>query len=227
MIPRKIAFAVLACCLCLPAIAQAHYLWIESEKSAGARVYFGEFNEGVREKRGGRLEERAALQLWLEQPAHSKKKLSWVKKEDHFYSAIPTQAGAWLVAVDLTSEVKDYSKHDIGIVKPMFYARAAVGEPQPPAHPSLELDLLPVAGQPDTVQVFFQKKALAGAKVFVYAPNLWMQELKSDEQGKLRFTTPWPGRYVLDVVHKEAKPGELEGKRYDAVRHRMTLSFVR
>lgn len=227
MIPRKIALAVLACCLSLPALAQAHYLWIESEKSTEARVYFGEFNEGVREKRGGRLEERAAMQLWLEQPDRSRKSLSWVKRQDHFFSALVTPAAGWLVAADLTSEVKDYRKHDIGIVKPMFYARAAVGDRPAPARPSLELDLLPLPGQPDAVQVSFRQKPLGGAKVLVYAPNLWMQERKSDEQGKVSFSAPWPGRYVLDVIHKEEKPGEFKGRRYDAVRHRMTLSFVR
>jgi hypothetical protein len=29
------------------------------------------------------------------------------------------------------------------------------------------------------------------------------------------------------VIHKEEKPGEFQGKHYDAVRHRMSLSFVR
>lgn len=224
---RKIALAAVACWLSLPALAQAHYLWIESETSAEARVYFGEFNEGVREKMGGRLEERAALQLWLEQPEHSRKTLSWVKREDHFFSALVPPAAGWLVAVDLTSEVKDYRKHDIGIVKPMFYARAAVGNRPAPSQPSLELDLLPAPGQPEGVQVFFRQKPLGGAKVFVYAPNLWMQELKSDERGKVSFTAPWPGRYVIEVIHKEKKPGEFQGKRYEAVRHRMTLSFKR
>jgi hypothetical protein len=225
MIPKHLLKAALFSLLSLPALARAHYLWIESATATEARVYFGEFNEGVREKAGGRLDERAALELWLERPGQPKQPLSVSKRADHFSTPLADAAG-WLLAADLTSEVKDYRKSDLGIVKPMFYARAAVANRPSAARPVLELDLIPAPGQAGTVQVFFQGKPLAGAKVFVYAPNLWMQELKSDEQGKLTPVTPWPGRYVLDVTHKQASPGEFRGQRYEAVRHRMTFSFV-
>jgi hypothetical protein len=225
MISKLLLKTALFCVLSVPALARAHYVWIESETAAEARVYFGEINEGVREKSGGRLDERAALQLWLERPGQPKEPLSVSKRADHFATSL-TDASGWLLASDLTSEVKDYRKHDLGIVKPMFYARAAVANRPSAARPVLALDLIPAPGRPGTVQVFFQGKPLAGAKVFVYAPNLWMQELKSDEQGRLTPATPWPGRYVLDVTHKQADPGEFHGQRYEAVRHRMTFSFV-
>jgi hypothetical protein len=212
--------------LSLPAVARAHYVWIESENSRDVRIYFGEFNEGVREKAGGRLDERAALEAWTEGAKPGNEPLRLAKRNDHFSAALDKDAG-WLLARDLTSEVKDYRKNDIGIVKPMFYARAAVANhASVPARPSLQLDLLPVAGDPASLQVFFAGRPLAKAKVLVYAPNLWMQELTADEHGRLKPNTPWPGRYVLDVVHKEARPGEFKGQHYDAVRHRMTYSFV-
>jgi hypothetical protein len=108
----------------------------------------------------------------------------------------------------------------------MFYARAALGDAAPPDRPSLELDLLPLPAQPGVFRVFFAGKPLAGAKVFVYAPNLWMRELVTDDQGQLTAPTPWPGRYVLDVTHKDPKAGEYRGQPYSAVRHRMSFSFV-
>jgi hypothetical protein len=212
--------------LSLPAIAQAHYVWIESENTREARIYFGEFNEGVREKAGGRLEERAALEAWLERAQPGREPLRLTRRSDHFSAPLARGAG-WLLARDLTSEVKDYRASDIGIVKPMFYARAAVANQAPtPLRPSLQLDILPAAGDARAFQVYFAGQPLSKAKVFVYAPNLWMQELTTDEQGRLVPKTPWPGRYVLDVVYKEARPGDFEGKHYDAVRHRMTYSFV-
>jgi hypothetical protein len=226
MIPTRVLKTAIFCLLSLPAIARAHYVWIESETNAQARVYFGEFNEGLREKAEGRLEERAALRVWLERPDHSTRALRLVKRADHFATTLDRAEG-WLLAVDLTSEVKDYRKQDIGIVKPMFYARAAVANQPAAARPSMKLDMLPVSDPSQSVQVFFGGQPLAGAKVFVYAPNLWMQELTSDEHGKLTPVTPWPGRYVLDVTYKETKPGEFQGRGYEAVRHRMTLSFVR
>jgi hypothetical protein len=218
--------AALFCLLGLPAVAHAHYVWIESETNAEARVYFGEFNEGVREKAGGRLYERAALEAWSVHLDHSKADLELVKRADHFSLRLDKAAG-WILAVDAKSEVKDYRKNRLGIVKPMFYARAAIGNQPAATRPSLQLDMLPVPGDAKAVQVFFDGRPLAGAKVSVYAPNLWMQELQTDAQGKLTPATPWSGRYVLDVIHEEGKPGEFKGQRYEAVRHRMTLSFVR
>ena len=210
----------------LPAIARAHYVWIESENTREARIYFGEFNEGVREKAGGRLDERAALEAWLERAKPGHEPLPLAKRTDHFSAPLRDGAG-WLLARDLRSEVKDWRKSDIGIVKPMFYARAAVANHAPaPARPSLQLDMLPIENEPGSVRVYFAGQPLAKAKVFVYAPNLWMQELTTDENGRLTPKTPWPGRYVLDVVHKEPKPGEFEGQHYEAIRHRMTYSFV-
>lgn len=225
MTPTLFVKTAIVALLSLPALARAHYVWIESDSPTAARLYFGEYNEGVREKAGGRLDERAALEAWLEQPDGRKQALDLVKNPDHF-SASSSGAG-WLLAVDRASEVKDYRKQEIGIVKPMFYARAALGNKPSSARPSLELDILPVPGKPGSLGVFFAGKPLAGAKVHVYAPNLWMQELKSDENGRLTPLTPWPGRYVLDVIHKQAKPGKFKGQPYEAIRHRMTYSFVR
>lgn len=225
MKPRMVyhLFAAL-CVLGLPALANAHYVWIESD-APEARVYFGEIQEGVREKAGGRLDERAQLRAWLDPTTGARRTLTLAKKSDHFAAAAERDSG-WLVAEDVTSEVKDYRKQKIGIVKPMFYARAPKGNPAPPEQPSLELDILPVAARSGTFRVFFAGKPLVGAKVFVYAPNQWMRELVSDESGQLTAPTPWPGRYVLDVTHLDGKPGEYRGQPYESGRHRTTYSFV-
>ncbi len=224
MTPRRLYHLIAPFLLAMPALANAHYVWIESE-AREARVYFGELHEGVREKAGGRLDERAALRAWLEPASGPRRPLKLTKKNDHFAAGSDQNSG-WLVAEDLTSDVKDYRKQEIGIVKPMFYARAPLGDAAPPERPSLELDLLPVAAQPGVFRVFFAGKPLAGAKVLVYAPNQWLRELVSDAQGQLTPPTPWPGRYVLDVIHKDGIPGEYRGQPYGARRHRMTYSFV-
>jgi hypothetical protein len=36
--------------------AVAHYLWIEPDAARHARLYFGEYQENLREKSGGRLD---------------------------------------------------------------------------------------------------------------------------------------------------------------------------
>lgn len=209
--------------LCVPFVARAHYLWIESETPAEARVYFGEVAEGVKEKAGGRLDERDAIEGRLERANQPASPLSLTKRSDHF-SITGKEENGWLVVQDLASEVKDWTKSDIGIVKPMFYARAAIANKVTAAQPTLTLDVLPDPANPGTLRIFFKQQPLPKAKVIVNAPNQWTQELQADESGNVKIATPWPGRYVLDIIHKERVPGEFQGKKYEAIRHRVTFS---
>ena len=206
----------------LPLLAQAHYLWIETGNEDSARVYFGEFNEGVREKAGGRLDERDTLEGRMVRAEGASEPLSFTKEPDHFAAKIG--GAGWLLVEDLASEVKDWTSSDIGIVKPMFYARAAFGKPAPAAQPGLMLDIIPDPKNPRQVRVFFNKEPLVKAKLMVHAPNQWSQELETNSAGEATIATPWPGRYVLEVIHKERTPGEFKGKPYEAIRHRVTFS---
>ena len=209
--------------ICLPLAARAHYLWIESDSPAESRVYFGEVAEGVREKAGGRLDERDATQAQLEQEGKAATPLSLAKKDDHFLISAKDATG-WIVVQDLTSPVKDWTKSDIGIVKPMFYARAAVANKPTAAKPTLTLDVIADPAKPQEVQVFFKQQPLPKAKVLVSAPNSWTKELEADDSGKVTIATPWPGRYVVEVIYKERVPGEFQGTKYEAIRHRATLT---
>ena len=204
--------------------ARAHYLWIESESAADSRVYFGEFNEGVREKAGGRLDERDAIELRLARADGATDPLPFTKRTDHFTAKAPQEG--WLLVQDLTSEVKDWTASDIGIVKPMFYARAAVAGKLTAAKPALTLDIIPDVNNPRNLRVWFKGQPLAKAKVLVHAPNEWSKELEANANGEVAIATPWPGRYVVAVIHKERERGEFRGKAFEAVRHRTTFSQV-
>ncbi|MGH8611840.1 MAG: hypothetical protein ACREYF_07295 [Gammaproteobacteria bacterium] len=206
-------------------LCRAHYLWIEPQGTGAIGVYFGEYQEGLKEQSGGRLDERAGLEGSQKGQGRSSEALHFEKKQDHFLTKIDPKA-EWILVQDTANPVKDWSDFDIGIVKPMFYTRAAAADRLRPAAPVLTLDVLPVAGRVDEVQVFFRQAPLPKAKVFVYAPNQWLQDLKTDGSGKVRIQTPWPGRYVVDVVYNEPAPGEFKGAPYRSIRHRATLSFV-
>lgn len=228
-IPVKIAnwlltFAV--CSLGIPTPARAHFLWMERVSSKDARVYFGEYQEGLREKTGGRLDKIVGLEAWMwSSDAAAPRPVSWEKKEDHFQLAQAPAVGTILLQ-DLKYEVMDLTKYGIGIVKPMFYSRYEMKAGGNASHPHFELDILPVPGKARGYQVFFQKKPLPEEKVMVYAPNGWMQEFKTDADGKVLISTPWPGQYVVDVVHKEEKDGTYDGRAYKALRHRCTYVVV-
>ncbi|HEX7890274.1 MAG TPA: DUF4198 domain-containing protein [Ramlibacter sp.] len=223
MIRRSLRHLLLAALL--PAFAgpaAAHYLWLEREGDA-ARLYFGEAAE-VREQSPGRLDEMPAPRLW-DLSAAAERKLA--RRAGSFLGE--GRVGPHLAAVEEGYAVKDWTRYGHGVVKPLFYARYS---PWPvrqavPAAPELRLDVQPLPGAAPRAAVLFDGKPLAGAKLIVTAPNGWQQEHKADEQGQVALALPWRGQYVLEVVHREAVAGEFQGQRYEAKRHRATLTLVR
>jgi hypothetical protein len=205
--------------------AQAHYLWIEQDKARHAKLYFGEFQEGVREKTGGRLDDIKEPHAWRLDPQGKRQEIKVTRQSDHFDLGVANRTSS-LIAEELAHEVKDWTQYGIGVVKPMFYARMEPLPTRSGSKPELVLDILPEAGARNVFTVYFRNAPLAKAKVMVYAPNLWMQEHRSDENGKVKIATPWPGLYVLEVIHMEKQPGEFQGKKFEAVRHRATLTFT-
>ena len=206
--------------------AAPHYLWLERAPARHARLYFGEVQEGVREVSGGRLDEMRGPQIYAVNARGERTSLPTEKRQDYF-DAAGARRDVWVIAEETGYEVKDWTQHRMGVVKPLFYARLAPASPAAaPQEPKLTLDMLPVKGTPGTYAVYFRNAPLPKAKVMIYAPNHWMQEHHTDAQGNVRVTTPWRGRYVMEVVHVEQQAGEFEGRPYATMRHRATLTFT-
>lgn len=205
--------------------AFAHYLWLESEPS-GARLYFGEVNE-VREQSPGRLDEITAPRVLKLSAGGDARELPSERRRGAF-ALSGAKAAPHLAAIETGYEVRDWTRQGIGIVKPMFYARWSpwpAREPVP-SDPALRLDVQPLPAIPGVVQVLLDGQRLPAAKLVVHAPNGWDHELQADARGQVRLALPWRGQYVLEVIHKDGVGGDFQGRHYDAIRHRATLTIV-
>lgn len=239
-----------------PSLAKAHYIWIETEPQSKpgevqeVHFYYGEYHEFLREEAGGRLEEIDGIKAWVIDPDGKKIEVALAKEKNHFKGAIsPKKAGRYnITASNLEREVVDWSKHDIGIVRPTYYARTQfisfekgrVSESEEEIKDFLELDIVPVTkfldplketispqvGEEVALRVFFKAKPLAEAKLSAYAFNGWLKELRADSGGITRFVPLWKGRYVIECIYLEKTPGEFKGKRYEAIRHRATFTIM-
>ncbi|MBI3374825.1 MAG: hypothetical protein HY017_24135 [Betaproteobacteria bacterium] len=199
--------------------ACAHYLWVESPKGAPV-LYFGEYDEKLHERSPGRLDEIRSPRAWTVQKGE-RRELSPERQAERF---VLRGARTRSVVVEETGHaVRDWTQFGVGIVKPIFYARY-LARPER-AVPALTLDVLPADGRFDKLAVYFKGTPLAKAKLEVYAPNGWKQEHRTDENGRVALRLPWPGHYVVEVTHLERTAGEFEGKAYEALRHRATLTF--
>lgn len=235
--------------------AHAHFVWVETEATAPAptgqpvKVYFGEYAEFLREERGGRLDSIDGVTLRVQDPKRGKTDVPLTKQVNHFAGALSSCVPGRnaVVAEQTKAPVQDLRKHDLGIVKPMFYARtyfvcleeSRVNEHERDQSTPLALDLIPLTtginlaagrvtpgpGGEIVVKALFHGQRLPATQVLVHAPNGWDKELKTDADGIVSFTPLWPGRYVLEMIHVEKTPGEFEGTAYEAFRHRSTLAL--
>lgn len=210
------ALALLALLQAMP--AQAHYLWIEPVDGA-AHLCFGEYQEGLREKAGGRLDSIAMPEAQTSDGKSAPVAIQ--RKADHL--ALQAPAGQPLIAQEITMKVKDLRKNNIGIVKPMYYTRFAAADAEGAS--AMALDIQPLGK--GRVRVSLHGKPLAKAKLHIYAPNQWTREYETDAAGEAVADMPWSGLYVLQVAYLEPVKGEYQGDAYEAIRHVVTLSLLR
>ena len=210
--------------LALATTASAHYLWIERDAKS-ARLYFGEVAE-VREKSPGRMDEMPSPKASALSSNGAPVELRVNKGPRYFElnGGLTDQ----LVVSETGYVVKDWSKSGIGIVKPMFYARHSAWPLKKMAvsSPEMKLDILPATDVKNGFVVMFDGKPLVQNKVTLYAPNDWEKEYKTDDKGGIVMPLPWRGQYVVEVIFKEPATGEFGGQKYEAFRHRATLTVM-
>lgn len=140
-------------------------------------------------------------------------------------------------AIDNESEVVDWRKYKIGVIRPIFYAKRLIGsKPKKLAVAPDTLDILPlddankVEGKDSTehkFKLYFHGEPYkAKAEVKIYSPKGWIWEGELSDEGAFSFVSEWPGLYVVEAIVMENTPGTFKGKEYEAIRHRATLSVV-
>lgn len=195
--------------------ASAHSIWIESSAD-GARIYFGEFDDNLREASPGlldRLNPQAKVagsdqSLKIDRGAGSFSLAGAVGKDDS------------LVAEDV--KINERRGDQPTRVLSRLGARYVADFQERPAVNTL--DIVP-AGKPGAFKVFYQGKPLAKAKLELIAESGWKREFKTDEQGAVEAPLPWKGGYLVEVQHSEPTPGKLGEESYDSVRCASTLFF--
>lgn len=75
------------------------------------------------------------------------------------------------------------------------------------------------------LELVYQDKPVKDAEVVIVGPGLDTLELKSDEQGIVEFKPADGGLYSIRARHIEPVAGELDGKKYDSIRHYSTLAL--
>jgi Domain of unknown function (DUF4198) len=212
----RILFCSVLWYLTLGSAVQAHYVWLERDGDGMTRVYFGEWQLDIREKTGGLLDRIKTPRAFV---SSANQDLPIQRRADHLAIAFKGKEDMRLVESGIPPRE---DKEKGGTTRTIYYAKAERSE----TVAKLDLELVPTTSKGDTFVLLFHGAPLPKASVIVYGPPKWEKPLQTDEQGRITVPTPWSGRYVLEVVYFEHKPGETAGQKFDRIRHITTLSFV-
>ncbi len=206
--------------LSLSSAASAHALWIEPD-AMGFQLYFGEFDENLREGSPGLLDRLEPLPAAKAFAASGAQPLKVEKKATYFgLDGAPATADSVVAEQARVTERKQGEKvtRTLGRLSARYVTDFAERKPV------IALDVVP-AGKPGAFKVFYDGKPLPKAKVEVGTEFGWKRELKTDENGALELELPWKGAYLIEVTLLDATPGVHGTEPYDTMRFATTLSF--
>ena len=206
--------------LSLSSAASAHALWIEPE-GAGFQLYYGEFDDNLREGSPGLLDRFDPLPAAKAFTASGAEALKVEKKPTSFaLSGAPAAADSVVAEQARVTERKQGDK----VTRTLGRLSARYVTDFSERKPVIPLDVVP-AGKPGAFKVFYDGKPLPKAKVEVGTEFGWKRELKTDDSGALEVELPWKGTYQVEVTLMDGTPGVHGKEAYDGMRFVTTLTF--
>ena len=212
----KLLIAVVASGFLMTANAHAHYLWLERDGNGSAKAYFGEWVDDLHEKVGGLLDRFKNPRAFLT----SANELLPIEKRNDGFDITAKGVGDLRMIDDSIAPRPDSEKG--GKTRTIYYAKA--GRLETLAKIDFELIPTTVNGKEFTLQL--RGAPVAKTEVTVYAPSKWEKKLTTDDKGRVALPMPWAGRYVVEIVYFEEKPGGDGDGKFDRTRHISSLSFT-
>ena len=196
---------------CLPAMAQAHEVWVERDGAGPARIYLGEPGDPLPEGGDPEFEKLKAPKLV---PASS---AAQVRKVGYIEVAVP--AGDVRVIDDSVFDPCGEEGKKEGVI---YYARAGRSE----AKAGMPLEIVPTAAGANSFTLVRDGKPLAGVKVTAISPDKWSKGFVTDAQGRVTLPIKEKGRYILTATQEEKGDLSLRGAKVATLYNIATLTSV-
>ena len=163
------------------------------------RAYFGEWAADIREKAGGlrdRIKKPRAFLGSINDPLP-------IKRHDNNLEITVKGRGDLRLVEDAISPRDD--KERGGQTRTIYYAKTGRSE----TAAKLDLEFVPTTANGNQFVVLFNGDPLSKAELTVYGPPKWEKKLTTDERGSVTIPSPWPGLYLLEIVHFDETAGDL------------------
>jgi len=236
-------FVLICICSLLGVLTtKADSLWIEADgtgqvgKAQLVKVIFGSYNEYRLQKVGNPdFQEAKDFTCWIISPSGKRITLDFSPKETSYEASFtPTEKGVYVLLLENKQRrVEDWSKSTtkIGKAKQNYYSRTTIkiGNDETVAKDAVtDLSIVrsPDTGTDVTLQALLHGKPVPNAVLFLRNPGMAEQKFTTDENGKVSFHSPKPGRYFALVTLKFETPGTYRGIHYDVFREKSCMTMV-
>lgn len=207
---RTIALAALLTA-CMPAVAQAHEIWVERDGAGPARIYLGEPAEALPPGGDPEFVKLKAPQIVPASDA------AQVRKAGFIEVAVPP--GDVRVTDDSVFAPWGETGAKEGVA---YYARAGRSE----ARAALPYEIAPLGPNGDRFALMKAGKPVAGAKILVIAPDKRTETLIAGADGAVTVKPQAGGRYLLTATEIETGKLSVAGGPVDKLYHMASTSFV-
>ncbi len=197
--------------LTLPAVADAHEVWIERDASGPARIYLGEPAEPM--PVGGDPEFPRLVTPRILAATNA----PLVRKAGFLEAVVP--AG-------------DVRATDDGVFAPwgepaareavVYYARAGRSE----ATTRMPYEIAPFSANGTRFALMQAGKPVPNAKITIVSPDKWTKVLTADAAGAITVPSLGAGRYLLSATHVESGQLSVPAGAVTKIHHTATTTFV-
>ncbi|WP_312790415.1 DUF4198 domain-containing protein [Sphingobacterium sp.] len=214
--------------------ASAHAVFIETSlqgtkgKSHAIKVVYGEPDEHEDTSKWWWYKEGMQISLTLTKPDGSTTSLATTAQGNHLLATfVPDQDGVYHVSLKRDTERKEGAKtqYQINAIATIQVGNSTLGNTA--AHLDNELfvftEQTAFKNKKEVVLTLFQKgKPAPHAAVQIIAPTGWIKWLETDEQGVIKFTPVWKGKYFAEVSRRE----KVEGQAFEEYSRASSMSFA-
>ncbi len=172
-------------------IAQAHSIWLEKDGAESVKVYFGYWHRDLREE-SAKLKSFTSAKIFL---TDQQQAVKIQLQENSLQANINTSNDVRFIQ---DSRPPRESKRTGKFSKTYFYAKLGRTETKE----AMAFEMVPIVSGGNQFTVLLNGEPLSKAKVTVYGPPKWQQNLRSDKDGKVTINTPWSGTYIIRTSHK-------------------------
>jgi len=231
-----IKFCFLTLSLLAPFMSTGHGYWIELEGThkvaapVTIKLVYGDYPDGERMS-GKFLDKMKDIKVYVQQPDGEKQQIAMMQRDSFWVGTFtPGSAAIYeVIGINDEREVQDWTKHKLGITRPIQYLKACYSIGRQAAEPAaslpLDVELKQAAKGSYAITVRQNGRTVPAQKLSISAFGSEAQQLITDANGKARVELKKPGLYVLSIDWIDNTPGTFRDKSYENVRHRLDYSI--